>query len=1476
MSHAQLAPPSKQTDTQPVPGPRRARPEPAPPGTRHALLRLQATHGNRAVLRMLDARAPVLQRCADGGGCGGGCAACTDERPALQRRLQRREAAKAATPPAVPAAVDGVLSSPGQPLDTWVRAEMEPRFGRDLGQVRVHTDAPAAASARAVDALAYTVGSHIVFAAGQLAPHSPPGRRLLAHELAHVVQQSDTAGMQTAPDGIAPADGIQERHAEAAAEAVLAGERPANLGPVRGSIQRAPAAPPQAPPSVGMAVTLSGLVFTVPDTLAYRPGRKSPQLLAIMLQRLLGPNYKPELIAEAESALGKTKFERLGGFKDPKPAKGGEPMGQHITLAVRPALTLLLMLKGKKLELQLTPEQEDLLILGEASLNLWVDFLRTLKQADLPLPAWYTRDIFEREMAQHGLILKTYADYGKKAQTSEVVARTGARQVLSILVGAIYQPAMVLEAVRRDISLAANDKTSGVYSALWQLPKARKGQPPKVTAPPTRLRGVGEAVLFLGYMRTQEQLAAHAEEDPKDRLDLVTRYAAFTRRLMFTATAAEGDEQIRDVPTTSNAPAFPSTLTPLPDLTPPLFEAALGTDHRFHMEVQFPSVYEALGRYAFTWERVRVPDDKIGQPVDVTKLKGEEVTGTEVAAVRFDRATAYAKEDLQRVIDGMKSDVGPAGVGALELVGANAILRYIGTGIRLAFDILTMPENQQLVVFPSPGLYMVRSAMSQVREGNEEVTRAPSVAYYPVLARDPDEMATGGVTSVLTAREKAQQRIKELEAKLARSDLGPEERTKLQKELAALRESMAPLGQRLESRRAEAAKRVEAISSGAEPGDLEAAVKDQENIEKQIGLRAKRKIGEAELLTARFVSDLGQTIPLLLEVVDKPVTKENKAKVYVSDVTTPKSGDETGTGQTRDDAIVDAVKTLLEGVEGYGRGRVALALSGGVRTIRIAASKGSLLVESVENVATALAVAAIAAAPLTEGASLAFLVPLGLVGAIPSAYRVYKQWESGTFELDLNSALEIVNIAGSLIGLGRLGATSLRMMRVGKVLLLIGFGVDAAGALMMGAQFMQQIEALRKLPPGERSAALMMLIGQTMLSSGVTVGGSLVERAHHQRAEAQGGKLKGLVDERPGVAEPGRTPVAEPPTVVKPTGPTDAMAATARVDADMKRLGGMDPQSEKRLRADEPLRSALADHPLAAGALKKCLSPDCFPPGITAEQVVRLERALSRMQESGGFNQAELKKYLYDRRANLDEAIGKLEGATNGADFDAQVKAFNEGRNLAEAPVGEPAAAEPPKTAPVDLDARIAEAEAELHPAAAKTLEYQARRRAAGESLKGGPIKGIWNVKERIWILKRQKAYSHRTILEQPRIVGVRGADGTVKPAETIAGSGRTPDFVEVQGTTVVAGDLKSAEEIKVSVKGGVKRPKAVEGEFRPGSKIGGQHEVEGKLLDEARKQGGKLVIEGRNVLTGKPQTLEVDPADFSRVVVTYEDVLPN
>ena len=128
------------------------------------------------------------------------CAACEEATEVPSLRMDGSSLAGQAT--AVPAAARGVLRSPGQPLDPATRAIMEPRFGRDFSHIRIHADERAAEAARSVSALAYTIGDDIVFGAGRYAPASGDGRRLLAHELTHVVQQSAVPGVGTAAERV--------------------------------------------------------------------------------------------------------------------------------------------------------------------------------------------------------------------------------------------------------------------------------------------------------------------------------------------------------------------------------------------------------------------------------------------------------------------------------------------------------------------------------------------------------------------------------------------------------------------------------------------------------------------------------------------------------------------------------------------------------------------------------------------------------------------------------------------------------------------------------------------------------------------------------------------------------------------------------------------------------------------------------------------------------------------------------------------------------------------------------------------------------------------------------------------------------------------------------------------------------------------------------------------------------------------------
>jgi hypothetical protein len=174
----------------------------------------QLTPPNRSVTGI---RASLLQRkCACGSRAGSGAGECEE----CEKDLQRR-AIGARAPVAAPPIVNEVLRSPGQPLDAATRSFFEPRFGHSFGRVRVHTDTRAAESTRAVNALAYTVGQDVVFGNGQYVPSTYEGRKLMAHELTHVVQQR---GMQRAEINMGSQEDPAEREAQDAAECVLRGD----------------------------------------------------------------------------------------------------------------------------------------------------------------------------------------------------------------------------------------------------------------------------------------------------------------------------------------------------------------------------------------------------------------------------------------------------------------------------------------------------------------------------------------------------------------------------------------------------------------------------------------------------------------------------------------------------------------------------------------------------------------------------------------------------------------------------------------------------------------------------------------------------------------------------------------------------------------------------------------------------------------------------------------------------------------------------------------------------------------------------------------------------------------------------------------------------------------------------------------------------------------------------------------------------
>ncbi|HEV2415948.1 MAG TPA: DUF4157 domain-containing protein [Candidatus Dormibacteraeota bacterium] len=153
----------------------------------------------------------IIQRCG-GHPCATG--GCQYEDSELRRIPDGRQGGSVAPP-----IVNDVLRSPGTPLDAVTGRRLEQRFGHDFSRVRIHADDAAGESARAVGALAYTVGRHVVFAPGRYAPDSEQGRVLLGHELGHVMQQRSASDDVATSLTIGATDDPLEAEAEELARA---------------------------------------------------------------------------------------------------------------------------------------------------------------------------------------------------------------------------------------------------------------------------------------------------------------------------------------------------------------------------------------------------------------------------------------------------------------------------------------------------------------------------------------------------------------------------------------------------------------------------------------------------------------------------------------------------------------------------------------------------------------------------------------------------------------------------------------------------------------------------------------------------------------------------------------------------------------------------------------------------------------------------------------------------------------------------------------------------------------------------------------------------------------------------------------------------------------------------------------------------------------------------------------------------------
>src|SRR5262249_27181135 len=212
----------------------------------------------------------------------------------------------------------------------------------------------------------------------------------------------------------------EEEHEEAGREVRRgppARAAPASLGAGAPQLKTLPQPPPAA-----LSVTMEGIFFEPGGGGVYEAGPKAPQLLALALNRLLGSQYRPDLVGAAFAYLDRQGQQRYGGFLAGQTAKAGEPIGRAGFFPTTPLTPLPYPERQRKLKVDLSPEQREILDKGFATANAWGFLQHEAELHKRPLPSWYTPELFFMEMGQQGGFLKEYQDALKLIPQSRQVA----------------------------------------------------------------------------------------------------------------------------------------------------------------------------------------------------------------------------------------------------------------------------------------------------------------------------------------------------------------------------------------------------------------------------------------------------------------------------------------------------------------------------------------------------------------------------------------------------------------------------------------------------------------------------------------------------------------------------------------------------------------------------------------------------------------------------------------------------------------------------------------------------------------------------------------------------------------------------------------------------------------------------------------------------------------------------------------------
>ncbi|MCW5805423.1 MAG: AHH domain-containing protein [Deltaproteobacteria bacterium] len=694
-------------------------------------------------------------------------------------------------------------------------------------------------------------------------------------------------------------------------------------------------------------------------------------------------------------------------------------------------------------------------------------------------------------VAQEAFDAAPAAKYGDPVFDDRITA-------IGALWGDFNKGADALDAIRRDAALTAHKG----YRFLF---------PAGADASPHAAR-----VRFIELcIARAPELAAKAKEPEASpqRRQLLEDFAADFQIILdlHTGASREGEDALRQEIAKANADPFPSTLrvSPAGPLVP------TGGDLSAEITVEVDR-WVSLFNFHYEWDLLRIEPDR------ATETSTGRAT---MLGRRLSREGAYTWADFKYIRRELEGNLGVSGLGAVTVAASLAIVRFVATVvkdvIRAVFD---KPYRKDLVLPQEPGVYLLRCVAGRP-DSKGPLFRVPSAAYHLLFVVPRHELSVIEAERALDNVRAMQAERKRLVGEIGSGVQTPEELDRSKRDLELVdAELSGEVGalyavQRTNLERARV-DRALASQISRNPEHVEKAIRERleeiDRITAERGNRLRSVKGTPYRVRATLVTDAG-TMHLMIEAIDVAIADEG-VDVFVIDSTSPRSGKQEERAATRLEAIHKAMLSLLQSsVTGYGRGvcTILVPRSGAAQlrdheraTFEVGADLPSLFTEIVERAAQIISALALLAAPFTGGASLSIMIPVGIIGAIPSGYRLAKRNAEGTFAWNLETALDIVNIASAFFGAGQMATGGLRFGRqlASRAFQLAGHGADGLGLILGSAQFFDELEAIANNPglmPGQRRLAIAMAVANKLMSDGSMIGHALAMKTYGEMPHAR-------------------------------------------------------------------------------------------------------------------------------------------------------------------------------------------------------------------------------------------------------------------------------------------------------------------------------------------------------------------------------------